>query len=30
VLKQMCSDYELKLGTVIKSPMDGLVKYHRK
>jgi glucosamine kinase len=30
VLKQMCSDYELKLGTVIKSPMDGLVKYHSK
>jgi glucosamine kinase len=30
VLKQMCSDYELKLGTVIKSPMDGLVKYHKK
>ncbi len=30
VLKQMCNDYELKLGTVIKSPMDGLVKYHRK
>jgi glucosamine kinase len=30
VLKQMCGDYELKLGTVIKSPMDGLVKYHRK
>ena len=29
VLKQMCNDYELKLGTVIKSPMDGLVKYHR-
>jgi glucosamine kinase len=28
VLKQMCNDYELKLGTVIKSPMDGLVKYH--
>jgi glucosamine kinase len=30
VLKQMCNDYELKLGTVIKSPMDGLVRYHRK
>lgn len=29
VLKQMCNDYELKLGTVIKSPMDGLVKYHK-
>lgn len=30
ILKQMCNDYELKLGTVIKSPMDGLVKYHSK
>ncbi len=30
ILKQMCSDYELKLGKVIKSPMDGLVKYHSK
>jgi glucosamine kinase len=27
-LKQMCNDYELKLGKVIKDPMDGLVKYH--
>jgi glucosamine kinase len=30
ILKQMCSDYELKLGKVIKNPMDGLVKYHQK
>jgi glucosamine kinase len=29
-LKQMCSDYELKLGKVIKDPMDGLIKYHSK
>ncbi len=29
-LKQMCSDYELKLGKVIKDPMDGLIKYHQK
>lgn len=28
VLKQMCNDFELKLGKVIKDPMDGLVKYH--
>jgi glucosamine kinase len=28
VLKQMCNDFELKLGRVIKDPMDGLVKYH--
>ncbi len=30
VLKQMCSDYELELGKVIKDPIDGLVKYHGK
>lgn len=30
VLKQMCSDYEIKLGKVIKDPMDGLIKYHSK
>ena len=29
VLAEMCKDYELKLGKVIKSPMDGLIKYHR-
>jgi glucosamine kinase len=29
-LKQMCNDYELKLGKVIKDPMDGLIKYHQK
>lgn len=28
VLKEMCSTYELTLGKVIKSPMEGLVKYH--
>jgi N-acetylglucosamine kinase-like BadF-type ATPase len=28
VLKEMCSAYELQLGTVIKKPMDGLIKYH--
>ena len=28
ILKQMCNDFELKLGKVIKNPMDGLVKYH--
>ncbi len=28
VLKQMCSDFELKLGIVLKDPMDGLIKYH--
>jgi glucosamine kinase len=29
-LKQMCNDYELKLGKVIKDPMEGLIKYHQK
>ena len=28
VLAQMCSDFELTLGTVIKDPMEGLIKYH--
>jgi len=29
VLKDLCNTYELELGTVLKKPMDGLVKYHR-
>lgn len=29
VIKEMCSNYELELGTILKKPMDGLVKYHR-
>ncbi len=29
VLAEMCKDYELKLGKVIKSPMEGLIKYHK-
>ncbi|HMG82177.1 MAG TPA: hypothetical protein VK559_04010 [Ferruginibacter sp.] len=28
VLKEMCATYELQLGKVLKTPMDGLVKYH--
>jgi N-acetylglucosamine kinase-like BadF-type ATPase len=28
VLKDMCSNYELELGRVLKHPMEGLVKYH--
>jgi glucosamine kinase len=28
VLKEMCSSYELELGTVLKNPMEGLIKYH--
>ncbi len=30
VLKDMCKTYELQLGTVIKKPLDGLIKYHTK
>ncbi len=28
VLKEMCRTYELHLGTVLKNPMQGLIKYH--
>lgn len=28
VLKEMCTSYELQLGTVLQKPMDGLIKYH--
>jgi N-acetylglucosamine kinase-like BadF-type ATPase len=28
VLKLLCTSYELKLGKVLKDPMDGLIKYH--
>jgi N-acetylglucosamine kinase-like BadF-type ATPase len=28
VIKEMCHSYELQLGTVLKQPMDGLIKYH--
>ncbi len=28
VLAQLCDSYELKLGNVLKNPMDGLRKYH--
>jgi len=28
VLRDLCNSYELKLGNVIKSPMDGLIKFH--
>ncbi len=29
VLKDLCSSYELELGTVLKTPMNGLITYHR-
>ena len=30
VLNEMCNTYQLELGKVLKSPMDGLIKYHSK
>lgn len=30
VLKNLCHSYEMEMGTVLKHPMDGLVKYHSK
>jgi len=29
VLSELCHTYELELGTILKKPMDGLVKYHK-
>jgi len=29
VLRDLCSTYELQLGTVLKKPMQGLVEYHK-
>ena len=29
VLKEMCGSYNLQLGSVLKNPMEGLVKYHK-
>lgn len=29
VLKELCSSYEFELGKILKSPMAGLVEYHR-
>ncbi len=28
VLAEMCDDYQLQLGNVLKNPLDGLIKYH--
>ena len=28
VLKEMCNNYELQLGRVLKQPMEGLIKFH--
>ena len=29
ILKELCSAYELQLGSVLKKPMVGLIEYHR-
>ena len=29
VLKEMCNTFELQLGTVLKNPMEGLIKFHK-
>ncbi len=29
VLENLCGQYELEIGSVIKSPMDGLIKYYK-
>jgi len=29
VLKELCNSYELHLGKVLKTPMEGLIKYHQ-
>lgn len=29
VLRDLCNSYELTLGKVLKTPMDGLIKYHQ-
>jgi len=30
VLKNLCHSYEMELGTILKQPMDGLIKFHTK
>lgn len=29
VIRQLCQSYEFELGTILKNPMEGLVKYHK-
>lgn len=29
VLQQLCNSYEFELGTVLKNPMEGLIKFHK-
>ncbi len=28
IIKKLCSKYEMQLGTILKQPMEGLIKYH--
>lgn len=30
IVAALCNQYELELGTIVKSPMEGLIKYHKK
>lgn len=30
VIRELCSSYEFELGTILKNPMEGLIRYHRK
>ena len=29
VVQQLCNSYGLKIGTILRSPMEGLIKYHK-
>jgi hypothetical protein len=29
VIKDLCSNYELTLGSILQNPMEGLVAYHK-
>ena len=29
VVRQVCDAYELQLGSILKTPMDGLISFHR-
>lgn len=29
VLQELCNSYEFELGTILKNPMEGLIKYHK-
>ena|SRR5688572_8143048 len=30
VVRELCETYEFELGTILKNPMEGLIKYHKK